>query len=137
MLRIPVERLEFHRVKACGKLSSHGEIRAPQVASIRHQHSITRPTLQLKFKSMVRLNQEAPISGIRSDDNPSNSLQNSQLFHPGIPAHLDEVMIFNGQLSNRLEILTSVVILQWFFGFKIQTHGDIIDRDCLDWKPWF
>ena len=88
-------------------------------------------------RSEIRVNQEAPISGIGWNDYSSNSLQNCQLFHPGIPAHLDEVMIFNGQLSNRLEILTSVVIRQWFFGFKIQTHGDIIDRDCLDWKPWF
>ena len=51
MLRIPVERSVFPRVKAYGKMSKAGVIRVPQAASIRHQRSITRPTLRLKLNS--------------------------------------------------------------------------------------
>ena len=46
LLRIPVERSVFPRVKACGKMSKPGVIRVPQAASIRRQQSITRPTLR-------------------------------------------------------------------------------------------
>ena len=52
MLRIPVERSVFPRVKANGKMST-GVIRVPQAASIRHQLSGTvskRPRLRPKFK---------------------------------------------------------------------------------------
>ena len=51
MLRIPVERSVFPRVKAYGKKSKAGAIRVPQAASIRRQQSITRPTLRLKLNS--------------------------------------------------------------------------------------
>ena len=54
MLRIPVERSVFPRVKAYGKMSKPGVIRVPQEASIRHQLSGTvseRPRLRPKFKS--------------------------------------------------------------------------------------
>ena len=51
MLRIPVERSVFPRVKAYGKMSKPGVIRVPQAASIQRQQSITRPTLRLKLNS--------------------------------------------------------------------------------------
>ena len=51
MLRIPVERSVFPRVKAYGKMSKAGVIRVPQAASIRRQQSITRPTLRPKLNS--------------------------------------------------------------------------------------
>ena len=47
MLRIPVERSVFPRVKAYGKISKAGVIRV----SIRRQQSITRPTLRLRLNS--------------------------------------------------------------------------------------
>ena len=53
MLRIPVERSVFPRVKAYGKMSKPGAIRVPQAASIRRQQTITHPKMRLKLKSAL------------------------------------------------------------------------------------
>ena len=56
MLRIPVEKTEFHRETAAGKPLTVGEIRVHPVVNILHQLSdmVTKtPTLQLESKSIL------------------------------------------------------------------------------------
>ena len=60
MLRIPVERSVFPRVKAYGKMST-GVIRVPQAASIRRQQSITHPKMRLKLKSALPPDGKNPL----------------------------------------------------------------------------
>ena len=70
MLRIPGEKSVFRRVKACGKMSKVGVIRAHPAVNIRHQrsitrsrhqHSITRPKPRPKFESVIPPDGKNPL----------------------------------------------------------------------------
>ena len=67
MLRIPVEKSEFHRETAAGKPLTVGEIRVHPAVNIRHQLS---DTVSKRPKS--RAVKQKPISGIQLNDYPSN-----------------------------------------------------------------